>query len=326
MNVVGNKLASAIFGGFADGSYVREFQKLLNGAIVSVANFLSRVDKFLSTSFIGGAWSFFKNWFASDRVGATAGVLLGVVILVVGGVVIAGAIGGIATLIAGLGAMGLLGKIGAIIGVGFTAATIGTAIRWVVRATGYLYNFNWNQSDADIAKQQQALIDSLWGQFGETLGTALGTGLCGVAPVEILKRTKVIKTNPALLAKLKLISEGSIWGEDRPELYDELMEQVKSLIQFGAQQLRNWAFLETYKNLRKWIKRGANNVGLKRMFPRLGDWIERWGNDEPWSFAIEVENQLEKISDTRVRTFAEETVEAFMDSCSESLMIVSYAF
>lgn len=323
-----NEIASAIFGGFSTAEFKAGFVQGWGDSGIDIKALGTKISSAytnVKNAFSKGI-NFLKTWFKDDPVGATAGVVaagLAVgVVLVVGGA----AVGAVATGLAGIGSLSLIGKIGVALGVGTAAGILGGLIRWAVRGVQYLWNFNWNVTDKEIRQQQEGLINSLYGQAGATIGTALGTLLCGSAPVELIKRSNLVKINPMLLAQIKEISEFNTGSDEYGELYEELMENAKALVSAGTRVAGQVAFVESYKNLRKWIKNGAKYVGLKKIFPKLDSLIQRWGEEgsQSWSFASAVENFVESIDDQKLQTLAEEAIESFMDACTESVMIISY--
>lgn len=320
MDIGSQALSSAIFAGFATDDFADDFLNAINRAVLGTANLVSRISGWLSRKLPG--WNFFKQWFANDPVGATAGALLGVVVIVVAGAWIGGAIGGLW----GLWGAGLMGKAAVILGGLTLGAAIGAAIRWGVRGVQFIWRFNWAQSDDELALQQRAVFNSLYGQLGATLGSFVGSA-CGWGTVAIAKRVKPIKLNPEIMARLDEISKGPWWGDSPPELADEVVENVKALLRITRNATAQYAFIEGYKNVRKWVRNFADVTQLEQIYPRLGELIENWGVDSGnWSFAQWTEEKIESISDSRLRLFTEEFIESIMDSCTESLMIVSHAF
>lgn len=272
--------------------------------------------------------SFFKQWFTDDPIPATAGLIaagltLGVVVIV-GGAAVASVPGGISA----LRSLSLIGKLKAGLLVALGGSVIGGLIRFAVRGVQFAWNFNWNITDNQIRQQQQGLINSMYGQLGEALGSSVGTLLCGAAPVELIKRSHLVKVNPMLLAKIREVTEFDPHNEQYGELYEEMMENLKALVNMGTRVAAQIAFIETYKNLRKWIKNGSKDLFLGALFPNLAKMIDRWGEEgsQAWSFASAVEESIEKIEDKNLQAFTEEFVEGFMDSCTESTMIISYVF
>ena len=61
--------------------------------------------------------------------------------------------------------------------------------------------------------------------------------------------------------------------------------------------------LESYKNIRKWIKDTANHAKLTAIFPSLGKTMDQWGSEgsQSWSFASATEAWIEKIPDEKER-------------------------
>lgn len=318
MQIESDKIASAIFGGFANEEFTQAFLDLVGRAIGAAKTLIKDLTSFLTTQFS------FKQWFQDDPIGATAGVLLGVVVLVVAGAAVGGVVGGIAALVKGV----LGSKLAAIFGTLTLGALVGNTMRFALRGNQYIWNFNWNVTDSQLRAQQQAIFDSLAGQAGGTAGAWLASYVCGAAPVELSKRLKQIKVRPDILARLKEISDGSLWGDDPPEIFEEAVEQLKGLLTVSGQQGARASFIESYKNIRKWIRNSANVVGLKEIWPGLGDAVEKWGQEgsNSWSFAEKFEEIIENIDNNALRNFAEEFVDEAMDVCTENLMIVSYAF
>lgn len=220
---------------------------------------------------------FFTQWWKDDPVGATAGAIAGTltlgVVVVVGGQLLGGVGGGLAAL-RGLKVVSLIRGTA----IALTAAgALGALIRFAVRGVQFAYNFNWNITDSQIRQQQKSLIDGLYGQFGETAGTALASLLCGYAPVQIVKRSNIVKVNPVALARIKEISEFDPQGDNYGELYEEMMESVRALVASGTRVAAQALFLESYKNIRKLLKDGFLMTGLGKLFPGLGKMVKNWG-------------------------------------------------
>lgn len=328
--IADNQIASAIYAGFAEEFYKKQFVEPFKDAVTNV--------KKLATSFIGGITDvvskvkkgikFFGDWWKDDPVGATAGALA--VGLSVGLVVtVAGAVSGpISGGIAALRSLSLVNKIK--LGLKAVAASfsIGALIRFMIRGVQYLWNFNWNIKDSEIRKQQDGLVNSLYGLTGSVIGTSLASVLCGAAPIEISKRTGIIKINPMTLAMIRDLTEFNPHSDEYGEIYEEMMEAMKALVNAGTRATAQILFLESYKNIRKWIKDTSNHAGLSAIFPKLGKTIEQWGSEgsQSWSFASATEEWIESIPDEKIKSLTEEAVESFMDTCTENAMVVSYLF
>ncbi|NEO88526.1 MAG: hypothetical protein F6J87_30495 [Spirulina sp. SIO3F2] len=330
MKIDADRISSAIFGGFAAEDYWQKAKDWIGSTVLPVVNLIDRGHEWAKRNIPG--YGFFTQWFNDDPVGATAGALLGVVVLVVGGKAIAAMSGGVAGLLKGGLGGGLFKKL-------FVGATLGIVLhqtlRFVVRGATFLWNFNWNVKDSEIVAQQQAIIQNIYSQFGEVLGSTVGTLLCGAAPVEIAKRLPILKMRPGLLAQIKEISEvgpdGNLthWLDEPPELYDELIESFKGLLITLKNQGGRYIFLESFKNTRKWVRAAAqNSQWFQDTFPWLANRLAQWGSEEssPWSFSNAVEEWIDNIPDPNIQAFTEEFYENFLDTCSESVMIVADGF
>ncbi|NJK27285.1 MAG: hypothetical protein HC925_00025 [Coleofasciculaceae cyanobacterium SM2_3_26] len=53
--------------------------------------------------------------------------------------------------------------------------------------------------------------------------------------------------------------------------------------------------------------------------------VEKWGEpgQEPWSFAIAVESFVESIDNKYLQAFTEEAIDSFIDSCTESVLVLN---
>lgn len=328
--VADNETPSAIYAGYAASAYKKAFtdpwkgvttsvKKLTNKLIKGANNFAGQVKKGLK---------FFTDWWTDDPVGATAGALavgLSVGVVVVVGGQITGVVAGGLAAIRSFRIISLI-RSGLAIGGGFVA--IGGLIRFMIRGVQQLWNFNWNISDSDIKKQQEAAINVLYGLTGNVVGSGLATLLCGVAPIEISKRTHLVKVNPMKLAMIRELTEFNPHSDDYGEIYEEMMEAMKALVNAGARSAAQVLFLESYKNIRKWVKNGFKTGGLAQIFPNLAKTVELWGKEgsQSWSFASATEEWVESISDKRIQSFTEEAIESFMDTCTENAMVISYLF
>lgn len=329
--IADNELASAIFGGFAKADFLNQFQEKFKNVSGNLLETAQHIANNAATSVVNAAkigLDFFTQWWKDDPVGATAPALAGVLtlgVVVVDGGQLLGGVGG------GLAALRRLKVVSLIRGtaIAFTAAGIlGPLIRFAVRGVASISTFNWNITDSQIRQQQKSLIDGLYGQFGETAGTALASLLCGYAPVQIAKRSNIVKVNPVALARIKEISEFDPQSDNYGELYEEMMESVRALIASGTRVAAQAMFLESYKNVRKFIKDSFLMTGLDKVFPGLGKIVKHWGAEgsTAWSFASAFEERIENIEDQRLQNFAEEFFESFMDTCTENVMVISYIF
>lgn len=359
-----DETASAIYGGFAKkDSNIFEgignfFSKLFEKITPQpIKDFFTAVDMFKKNP-----REFFDGWVSDNPIGAAVGVLAaglsGGLLLLTGGTLV-GMIGkvGLAGIsrITSIGGFipnlfGLGGLIKTGLGIILAGFTLGNLIRFGVRSVNFLWNFNWNVTDKQIEAQQKSLLLNIIRQAGATIGAAIGSLVCGTIPIALIKSkgfeknggaklTKLgqqLKINPQFLAELKYLNEvvlprkadGSldITGTTTSgEIYEEMIENMRALINVTARSITQSLFLEGYKNVRRVIKWVAKGTGLSKL-PGMG-WIEKWGEEGTgsWSFATALEDAIESIPFEPLREFLEEMIEEFQDVCSENLMIVSYS-
>lgn len=323
LNLASGQMPSSIFGGIADADYASAFTSLFNNVKLTADRLLDGIGKWFNDNVaknVVPVWDFLKGWWKDDPVGATAGILLGGVIVIVGGKLLGAGAG----LVGALKSTSWLVRAGLLVG---STAVIGSLIRFAVRGVQYLWNFNWNVTDKELRQQQLGLLGGLYRTAGTAVGTGLASLLCGTAPVKLLEQTKMVKVNPMMLAKIKEISEFDPQSDGYGELYDEFMQSLKALVQIGIRSAAQWMFIESFKNIRKWIKNSANPL-IKRFFPGMGRLIDKWGEEgsQAWSFASATEKAIESIQDENLKGFTEEMVESFMDTCTENAMVISYVF
>lgn len=324
------QLASALFGGFATPDFVSDFTSSFTAKVGDMLAAAGQIISKGASNLIAKAKQgidFFAQWWKDDPVGATAGAAAAVltlgVVVVVGGAAVTAIPGGIAA----LRAMPIISVLRNALVAGGLAVGLGGLVRFAVRGVQFAWNFNWNITDKQIREQQKSLIDGLYGQFGEAMGTAAASLLCGFAPVELIKRSNLVKVNPRSLAYIKEITEFDPQSDNYGELYEEMMENLRALVSSGTRAAAQMMFLESYKNVRKFLKDAFFRVGLEKAFPSLGKMIKNWGAEgsQAWSFASAVEDWVESIDDTRIQNFTEEFIESFMDTCTENVMVLSYA-
>lgn len=316
-----NKLSSAYYGGTCDLKWLAEVSvdavEWVKAGIARIPALLSGIKKGITelVSRLKEGWNFFTSWFRDDPVGAVAGAGLVVasgVLLFMGGQALGAMVGGLS----GLAALKGLAISGAIAGVNALLDNpLGKCVRFLVRGAQYLYNFDWNQSDAEFKKQQQASINSLYGVAGTALGTALGATVCGVLP-------------GIAAVRMNLANTAAMWEIINDDIKLEVLSQFNALLNSAKRVLQENLFKETYMNVRRWIKGNSALRGyIKKVLPGADKAIEAWGdpNGKPFTFAKVVENAIDGIKDANQKAFVENAVEGFMETCTESLLSISYA-
>lgn len=307
-----NKMASAFYTGGVDTKWLQEVSidafEAVKAGFARIPALLDGIKKGIGALVEGAkaGWNFFAGWFRDDPVGAIAGGLsiVGVgVALFMGGTMLGAVVGGLGGL-AGLKALALSAAtagVNALLG-----NPLGKCVRFLVRGAQFLYNFDWNQSDEEFKKEIDSSITALYGVAGQTLGTALGATICGVLP-------------GVTAIRMNLTNVAAMWEIINDEIKDEVLQQFNALLSTAKRILAENMFKSAYVNVRRWIKTTPQvRSFIKSVMPGADKVIEGWGasNSKPFTFAKVVEDAIDGIKDA---------VENFMDSCTESLLAVSYA-
>ncbi|MEK0177725.1 hypothetical protein [Microcoleus anatoxicus] len=315
------------------------FGGVINTATKVWDNFQKYIrGKEIGNIFAPGVKVNFGDWLDADPLGAFAGGLAVGLQWVVEFFVTGAALKGVSAFLKGGGLImrvggkitGMLDRVRPIIqlakGKILQKLGLGQMVRWGVGATQRIWNFDWNQSDMKIRKQQQQLLENLAPQWGEAIGSILGT-FCGFSLGRLAQANqhKIIRFNPSIMAKLQELKLNSF--DEDSDLWEEAVENLKSAVNASTRVASQLLGLEAFLNIRKIIRGGAKLINLKAIFPNAGKWLESWGEEErePWSFAKKQEAFVEKFPEGWKRETAEEGIEAFQDACAESLIKVSYA-
>lgn len=223
------------------------------------------------------------------------------------------------------GSLAKLGWLGKIIKTGLPYAL---PVLWGygVQAFYFVYNFDWNITDAAIDRGSTAGISNIAGSLGSLVGNTAGWLACGLAPATAIAAIDPVR---GLLAK-KEVTE---------EMIDELSDELWVLVNQATRQIARAAFLQSYKHIRRWVK-DVNSPQYKIFTTAFGkDAIDKWGKGTPFTIAGQVNKAIEDLGENPVivrllgeqgamalEEFAEETVEGFLDSCVEAGFVVTSAY
>lgn len=266
-------------------------------------------SKFLAgvTDFIGkGAkalkkgYSFLREWFEEDPWKATAGIVGGG--LAIGALVLSGgAIVG--TLGAGVAALGKAGlAIKAAVAGGFVVGALPTIKELggaMVKASVFLYDFDWNISDQTIRDLQKSYWESFVQQSGQLLGEATGSIVCSAHP-----GIGSVKVDYDLIAH--------VWQLLDKDARVRALGALTSLAEFTRDMALYLTFLETFKNARDWIQ-----ANIRTGIGRIDKAIEAWGEESSgsWVFAEKIEEIREKVDQTTLGKFGLNFLDGLLSSC-----------
>lgn len=222
----------------------------------------------------------------------------------------------VALLQAGAAALAALGT-----GAGISAATGVSMPEMVQKLMNWgdtIYDFNFDMSDSDIFKKIKSIIDSLYGQAGDFLGSSFArlllTGI--LAPPKVVIDIRGIAITSCEFAE---------------EKRQELMSGVTSFAWSGLRAVQQIAFLFSYLNGRKAFKAFVqSNKNLQKLNPKLVEFANEWGNEEDtktaeqevkdWRISTWVESKKDSVREQygdQIGDLFENTVDSFVDEITE---------
>jgi hypothetical protein len=190
-------------------------------------------------------------------------------------------------------------------GLGFSWTNLWGAF---VGSVNFLWNFNWNISDAEIDNQVKSLWLSYASQLGGLVGNSLGYFTCGIIPAASL-----FAFNPAMAAY--------VINYSKEDIIDELASNMAQAIRATATSLAQSGFYIAYKNIRKVLRNPGSP--LRGLIPGIDKWGKSGG--PVVSLAKGYETQLEKIKNPFAKNFTEALLEEWWEGCVEAGFIIAGA-
>jgi hypothetical protein len=210
--------------------------------------------------------------------------------------------GGLNTVVSGIGSLlgGFSGFIFGALKKALTFAWSFTAIfSYLIQASIFLYQFDWNASDQELDKALQGQFLGWASQVGGAVGGALGYFACGILPV-----AGIAAINPAAAAY--------IIAKNGDEAFEEMQGYLISIIRSSFRIAAQASFIQIYKGVRSILKASPS---VKKMFPQ----IDKWGHKDGARFTLSniVEKKVESIKNPMMRAFTESAIEEFFEGCIE---------
>lgn len=180
----------------------------------------------------------------------------------------------------------------------------------------YIWNFNWNISDAEINQNIQNSLEDLSALLGDTLGEALGFTVCGATAGAV-----IAVFNPSL-AKAVLLELGQ-------EALDDALASIYNLAEEATYAGANALFLKIFQSNRAFFNFYSNSVGtvLDQIIPgnlSWGNYVQQRREQQlHYSFSDFIEESVDTISNPISRAFFSEFFEAFGDGCQDAFYAVA---
>ncbi|CAD5984831.1 hypothetical protein PCC9214_05344 [Planktothrix tepida] len=192
-----------------------------------------------------------------------------------------------------------------------TGVTIPQMVSGLLNFGDIIYDFNFDIPDSEIWKQITAIIDSLYGQAGQFLGSSfMRFVLTGImSPPKV-----TIDINGLALAY-------SEYADDKRK---ELLQGITNFSWVGLNAAKRIGFLFSFLKGRSAVKLAvASMPGLKEINPDFVRLIEGWGDEEnpntkeneikDWKISTWVESKVDSIADPRIKSFVEGMLDGMKD-------------
>ncbi len=193
-------------------------------------------------------------------------------------------------------------------GMGIASFTWTAIWGMIVNVKQFLWNFNWNITDADLDKQVASAYQALFGIAGGLVGSAIGYTACGLIPA-------------ATIFCFNELAGAKVLFDVSAQMADELLGHLQMLIQSTFQSVGRHLFAETYKNIRKLLKH--KNSFARKWFGDKA--VDAWGTSgQPiLSFSKNVEDRLDKVKNPAAKAFLSNLLEEADDACIEAGYVVA---
>ncbi|GAA6621588.1 hypothetical protein [Scytonema sp. NUACC26] len=197
---------------------------------------------------------------------------------------------------------------------GFVGGLLTTIWTIAISTTHFILNFNINQSDNELYEALENRIKSFYGLLGTTVGSATGYLVCGAIPGAM-----AFAFNPAVGA--------AVMKDLDDEAKSEILGHVNGIARTAFQTLINAELTNKFMSTRRFLKKNPDNPFSQFVRAMIGEdnW-KHWGESNRKSFTIQqdiIEKRIEKIKDPGWKSFLENALEEFGDSCMEAGYIVA---
>ena len=183
----------------------------------------------------------------------------------------------------------------------------------IIASKEFVFNFNWNPSDAQLDNDIKNAFNALPGVVGNVLGKATGYIVCGAIPGAI-----IFSFNESL--------GYHIFKELGEEALDEFSGEIANLIRIAFRAIGVSAFAFAHKQIRTlWretddkFKNRLEASGLKKKF--VEDAIKE--RNKPFIIRQELDQKVESIKSKPLKDFVENFLDEFDSGCVEAGYVVA---
>jgi hypothetical protein len=181
-----------------------------------------------------------------------------------------------------------------------------------------IYDFNFDIPDSEIWKQINSIIDGLYGQAGQFLGSSF---------------MRFIITGTLAPPKIQIDVRGIAlaYSDYTEEKRKQLLDGVSNFAWIGLNAAKRIGFLFAFLSGRNAIKQAILAMpGIEELMPDLYKLATEWGDEEnpntpesevkDWRISTWVEQKVESIADPRIKSFVEGFLEGAHDVIEDDVM------
>ncbi|MFM6191079.1 hypothetical protein [Planktothrix sp.] len=191
-----------------------------------------------------------------------------------------------------------------------TGVTVPEMVEGLLNFGEVAWEFNWNVSDKELWDQIKGLIDSLYGQAGEFIGSNIARLLVGG-----------VSTPPKITVNMRSLAlSWMILDESDAEA---MLQSVSTFAWQGIYVAKEIMFKFSFIKGREAIKKlyEGNKEMFKQLYPDLAKVIPNWGKEgaEEWSISGWVEKKVESLDDKRIQDFVRGAMSGFWNEFRNSV-------
>ncbi|MGB3761273.1 MAG: hypothetical protein WBA07_33680 [Rivularia sp. (in: cyanobacteria)] len=183
----------------------------------------------------------------------------------------------------------------------------------IIAAKEFIFNFNWNPSDAQLDADIKNAFNALPGIVGSVLGKATGYIACGAIPTAI-----IFSFNESL--------GYHIFKELGEEALDEFAGEIANIVRITFRAVGVSAFAFAHKQIRTlWretddnFKKRLESAGLNKKY--VEDAISE--RNKPFIIRQKLDQRVESIKSKPLKDFVENFLDEFDSGCVEAGYVVA---
>ncbi|MEH2242355.1 hypothetical protein [Nostoc sp.] len=182
-------------------------------------------------------------------------------------------------------------------------------------AVGFIWNFNFNVTDTEIAASAESNFTTIAGLVGQGIGKTLGYLVCGALP-----SLAILAINPVVF--------DAIAPKITEELLEGLTQQYAAIITQSARLFLNSGFLLLYSSIRRAFR--GNDEDLKNRLKAAGANQEKITKElemrhQPFVISQKIQEGIDSIKGKKTHALVDQAYQEFGMACTEAGYVVAGA-